>query len=99
MTKIAIDWGDYDLKERVFEQALVEGKVTLKDHPLPNGRTLADANDHDVALAAKQFEQRGQDLLALAEWLEARRTSSTDLADSSKIDRLKEALGRVMQRA
>jgi hypothetical protein len=99
MTKIAIDWGNYDLKERAFEQALVEGKVTLTDHPLPSGRTLADATDDDVALAAKQFEQRGQDLLALAEWLEAKRSAPADLADSSKFDRLKEALSRVMQRA
>jgi hypothetical protein len=83
MAKIAIDWSAYDLKERAFEQALVEGNATLVDHPLPNGGVLGKATGEQVAHAAKQFEQRGQDLLALAEWLRAKRSSDASPAELS----------------
>jgi hypothetical protein len=76
MARIAIDWGAYDSKEKTFEQTLAEGKATLLDHPLPNGGVLSTATDEQVALAAKQFEQRGQDLLALADWLLAKKTDA-----------------------
>ncbi len=88
MAKIAIDWVAYDLKERAFEQALGNNEVTLLDHPLPNGGVLAKATDEQVALAAKQFEQRGQDLLALADWLLAKRPMPTHLNVPSRLDRL-----------
>ena len=88
MGKIAVDWGAYDLKERAFEQALAEGTVSLIDHPLPNGGVLSTATDEQVALAARQFEQRGQDLLALAEWLLAKRSSPTRVAVPAELDRL-----------
>jgi hypothetical protein len=77
MLKIAIDWTAYDLKEKAFEQALAEGKATLVDHPLPNGGVLGKATCDQIAHAAKQFENRGQDLLALAEWLRAKRSLPT----------------------
>jgi hypothetical protein len=72
MARIAIDWAAYDLREKAFEQALAEGKATLVDHPLPNGGVLAKATDEQVALAAWQFKHRGQDLLTLSEWLQAK---------------------------
>ena len=95
MAKIAIDWGAYDLKEKAFEQALAEGKATLLDHPLPNGGVLSRATDEQVALAAKQFEQRGQDLLALADWLLAKRPTPTHLARPPNLSRLLNVLQRV----
>jgi hypothetical protein len=98
MAKIAIDWGAYDLEEKAFEQALAEGKATLLDHPLPNGGVLSRATDEQVALAAKQFEQRGQDLLALAAWLLAKRPTPTHLASPSNLSRLLNVLERVTHR-
>ena len=86
MTKIAIDWSEYDLKEKAFEQALAEGKATLLDHPLPSGRVLGTATDELVALAAKQFEDRGRDLLALAEWLQAVRATPVHFTEAAKPD-------------
>ena len=94
MAKIAIDWGAYDLKEKAFEQALAEGKATLLDHPLPNGGVLSNATDEQVALAAKQFEQRGQDLLALAAWLLAKRPTPTHLTSPPTLSRLLNVLER-----
>jgi hypothetical protein len=72
MARIAIDWAAYDLREKAFEQALAEGNATLVDHPLPNGGVLAKATGEQVALAASQFKHRGQDLLTLSEWLQAK---------------------------
>jgi hypothetical protein len=72
MARIAIDWAAYDLREKAFEQALAEGNATLVDPPLPNGGVLAEATDEQVALAAWQFKHRGQDLLTLSEWLQAK---------------------------
>lgn len=80
MTKIAIDWSAYDSKEKAFEQGLSEGKATLLDHPLPNGGVLSTATDEQIALAARQFEQRGQDFLTLADWLLAKRQTPTQVA-------------------
>jgi hypothetical protein len=85
MVKIAIDWSAYDLKEKAFEQSLVEGKATLVDHPLPNGGVLRKATSEQVAQAAKQFEQRGQDLLALAEWLRAKRSFPRQLSGTLNV--------------
>jgi hypothetical protein len=87
MGKIAVDWGAYDLKERDFEQALAEGTARLIDHPLPSGGVLSTATDEQVALAARQFEQRGQDLLALAGWLLAKRLTP-HVAAPAKLSRL-----------
>src|SRR5258708_31526469 len=98
MAKIAIDWGAYDLEEKAFEQALAEGKATLLDHPLPNGGVLSRATDEQIALAAKQFEQRGQDLLALADWLLAKRPTPTHLARSSNLTLILNVLQRATQR-
>jgi hypothetical protein len=95
MGKIAVDWGAYDLKERAFEQALAEGNASLIDHPLPNGGILSAATDEQVLLAARQFEQRGQDLLALAEWLLAKRLAPTHVTVPSKLDRLLAILEKV----
>jgi hypothetical protein len=97
MAKIAIDWSAYDQSERAFEQALSEGTATLLDHPLPGGRVLSRANDDQIALAAKQFEQRGQDLIALAEWLQAKRPTPTHLS-APKLGRLLGVLERLTQR-
>jgi hypothetical protein len=72
MAKIAVDWAAYDFEERAFELALSEGKATLAEHPLPGGGVLSGATEEQVALAARQFEQRGRDLLAIAEWLKDR---------------------------
>jgi hypothetical protein len=94
MARIAIDWGAYDSKEKAFEQALAEAKATLLDHPLPNGGVLSTATDEQVALAAKQFEQRGQDLLALADWLLAKRPTPTHLARPPNLSRLLNVLQR-----
>jgi len=88
MGKIAVDWSTYDLKERAFEQALAAGTAKLVDHPLPNGGVLSGATDEQVALAARLFKQRGQDLLAIAEWLLAKKLEPTHLAVPSKLDRL-----------
>jgi hypothetical protein len=90
MVKIAIDWSAYDLKEKAFEQALAEGKATLVDHPLPNGSVLGKATGEQVEHAAKQFENRGQDLLALAEWLRAKRSVPTP--SLAALQRLSKAL-------
>jgi hypothetical protein len=79
LAKIAIDWAVYDRNELAFEKALAAGEATLVDHPLPNGGVLGTATDEQVALAAKQFEHRGQDLLALAEWLRVLRSAPTQL--------------------
>ena len=95
MAKIAIDWGAYDLRERAFEQALAEGEVTLGEHPLPNGGVLCRATDEQIALAAKQFEQRGQDLLALADWLRGKRSTPTHVTNLPKLGRLLSVLERV----
>jgi len=97
MAKIAIDWGAYDLKEKAFEQELAEGNATLLDHPLPNGGVLARATDEQVALAARQFEQRGQDLLAIAEWLLGKRATPTHVTIPSKLGRLLAVLERAKQ--
>jgi hypothetical protein len=83
MAKIAINWSTYDLKERAFERGLAEGTATLSDHPLPSGGVLGKATDERVALAAKQFEQRGQDLIALAEWLHGKTPSDARLGGRS----------------
>ena len=99
MAKIAIDWAAYDLKEKAFEHALGEGKATLLDHPLPNGGVLSRATDEQIALAAKQFEQRGQDLIALADWLLAKRPTPTHLAKPPNLSRLLNLLQRVTQGA
>jgi hypothetical protein len=99
MAKIAIDWGAYDLKEKAFEQALGEGKVTLLDHPLPNGGILSSATDEQITLAAKQFEHRGQDLLALADWLLAKRPTPTHLTGPPNLSRLLNVLQRMTHRA
>jgi hypothetical protein len=88
MAKIAVEWAANDLKEKAFEQALGEGKATLLDHPLPNGGVLSRATDEQIALAAKQFEQRGQDLLALADWLLAKRPTPTHLTRSPNLSLL-----------
>jgi hypothetical protein len=97
MARIAIDWSAYDQNEKAFEQALGDGKATLLDHPLPNGGVLSKATDEQVALAAKQFEQRGQDLIALAEWLQAKRPAPTHLA-VPKLGRLLGVLERITHR-
>lgn len=97
MAKIAIDWVTYDLKERAFEQALGNDEATLLDHPLPNGGVLSKATDEQVALAAKQFEQRGQDLLALSDWLLAKRPTPTHLHVPTKLDRLLAVLVRAQK--
>ncbi len=99
MAKIAIDWAAYDLKEMAFEQALGEGTVTLLDHPLPNGSVLSRASDEQIALAAKQFEQRGQDLLSLADWLLAKTPTPTHLTRSPNLSLLLNVLQRVTHRA
>jgi hypothetical protein len=98
MAKIAIDWSTYDQNEKAFEQELAEGKVSLLDHPLPNGGVLSRATDEQIALAAKQFEQRGQDLIALAEWLQAKRPTPTHLT-TPKLGRLLGVLERFTQRS
>jgi hypothetical protein len=98
MAKIAIDWAAYDLKEKAFERALGEAKATLHDHPLPNGGVISKATDEQIALAAKQFEQRGQDLLALADWLLARRPAPTHLTRAPDLGRLLNVLQRVTDR-
>ena len=94
MAKIAIDWAAYDLREKAFEQALGNNEATLLDHPLPNAGVLATATDEQIALAARQFEQRGQDLLALADWLLAKRPEPTHLHVPSRLDRLLAVLVR-----
>ena len=94
MAKISIDWDAYDVREKAFEQALAEGNVTLLDHPLPNGGVLSTATDEQVALAARQFEQRGQDLIALADWLLAKRSTPTHITVPSKLGRLLAVLER-----
>ena len=99
MAKIAIDWAAYDLKEKAFEQALGEGKATLLDHPLPNGSVLSTATDEQIALAAKQFEQRGQDFVALADWLLAKRPTPTHLTRPPNLSLLLNVLQRVTHRA
>jgi hypothetical protein len=99
MAKIAIDWAAYDLRERAFEVALGNEEVTLLEHPLPSGAVLSKATDEQVALAAKQFEQRGQDLLALADWLLAKRPAPTHLNPPTRLDRLLAVLVRSQQRA
>jgi hypothetical protein len=83
MATIAINWSAYDLKEKAFERALAEGTAILSDHPLPSGGFLRNATDEELALAAKQFEQRGQDLIAIAEWLRAKRSSNAKLGGRS----------------
>lgn len=98
MAKIAIDWSAYDQSERTFEQSLAEGTATLLDHPLPGGGVLSRASDFQIALAAKQFEQRGQDLIALAEWLQAKQPTPTHLT-TPKLSRLLGVLERFTQRA
>jgi len=95
MGKIAVDWSAYDLKERAFEQALAGGVARLLDHPLPNGGVLSDASDEQVAVAARLFRQRGQDLLAIAEWLLAKKAEPAHLAVPSKLDRLLALLEKV----
>jgi hypothetical protein len=95
MRKIAVDWSAYDQKEQAFEQALAEGTAELVDHPLPNGGMLSGATDEQVALAARLFEQRGQDLLAIAEWLLAKKSKPTHLAVPSKLDRLLAVLEKI----
>jgi hypothetical protein len=99
MAKIAIDWATYDLKEKAFEQALGEANATLLDHPLPNGGVLSRATDEQIALAAKQFEQRGQDLLALADWLLAKRSAPAHLIRAPNLSLLLNVLQRVTHRA
>lgn len=98
MAKIAIDWSAYDRNEKAFEQSLAEGSATLLDHPLPNGGVLAKATDEQVTLAAKQFEQRGQDLIALAEWLQAKRPVPTHLTSPPRLTRLLGVLERITHR-
>jgi|SRR5215471_13171505 len=98
MAKIAIDWSVYDRNEKAFEQSLAEGSATLLDHPLPNGGVLSKATDEQVALAAKQFEQRGQDLIALAEWLQAKRPMPTHLTSAPRLTRLLGVLERMTHR-
>jgi hypothetical protein len=94
MAKIAIDWSAYDQNEKAFEQSLAEGSATLLDHPLPNGGVLSRATDEQIALAANQFEQRGQDLIALAEWLQAKRPMPTHLTSTPRLTRLLGVLER-----
>jgi hypothetical protein len=98
MAKIAIDWSAYDQNEKEFEQSLADGNATLLDHPLPNGGVLSKASDEQVALAAKQFEQRGQDLIALAEWLQAKRPTPTHLSPPARLTRLLGVLERIAHR-
>lgn len=99
MAKIAIDWAAYDLKEKAFEQALGEAKATLLDHPLPNGGVLSKATDEQIALAAEQFEQRGQDLLALSGWLLAKRPTPTHLTRAPNLGLLLNVLQRAIHGA
>jgi hypothetical protein len=99
LAKIAIDWAAYDLREKAFEEALGKAKATLLDHPLPNGGVLSKATDEQIALAAKQFEQRGQDLLDLADWLLAKRSAPTHLTRAPDFSLLLNVLQRATHRA
>jgi hypothetical protein len=99
MAKIAIDWAAYDLKEKAFEEALGKAQATLLDHPLPSGGVLSRATDEQIALAAKQFEQRGQDFLDLADWLLAKRPAPTHLSRAPDLSLLLNVLQRATHSA
>ena len=99
MARTDIDWPAFYRQERAFEQALAKGDATLLDHPLPDGGTLTAACDEQVALAAEQFEQKGHELLTLADWLRGKRWTPPHLEQRSALGRLLVALELQMTQA